>query len=88
MEEAKADRTAIEEAFFGAVGQLAAECSPDSGGIQGMAIEYADTVDAVRMDSGKQIRRQCISLAAECLRKYIACWDKGEPYEDRSDLVQ
>lgn len=48
-------------------------------GIDGLAVEFADTVSAVRMDSGKRIRRQCVSLAAECLRKYVSCWNKGEP---------
>ena len=71
----------IGKAFFDAVTKAVEESAPNSGGIDGMAVEFADTVDAIRMDSGKQIRRQCISLAAECLRKYINCWQKGEPME-------
>ena len=71
----------IGKTFFDAVAKAVEESAPDSGGINGMAVEFADTVDAIRMDSGKQIRRQCISLAAECLRKYINCWQKGEPME-------
>lgn len=71
----------IRKAFFDGVTKAVEESAPDSGGIDGLSVEFADTVDAIRMDSGKQIRRQCISLAAECLRKYINCWQKGEPME-------
>ena len=54
---------------------------PEFKGIECIAAEFADVVKAVEMDSGDEIRRQCIHLAVVALREYLACWSKGEPME-------
>ena len=81
MEEAKAKRIDDEAlaGFIEGMKKCLAEASaPCSSGLDGLAVEFADTVGAVRSGIGKRICRQCISLAAECLRLYASERQKEE----------
>ena len=75
------ERDAAVEEFLDAVREHlngAVERHPKFKGVECLAAEFADVVKAVELDSGSEIRRQCVHLAVVALRQYLECRTKGE----------